>query len=190
MVSVRWWMLPGALCVVLAAPTPAAAQRPQAEVGGDLSAPTAGTSIARVERSTSAPLPITELPITRYGDEPSPSPPRSDAAVVFEVLGGSLGVVAGLTPLLADESMVAVLPLSLGLGISVGVLGGGALAGGDGTFGSVFLGQATGGMASIPFVLFADDLVVALLAVILLPLTGGVLGYEISNDVPRESSMW
>lgn len=137
-----------------------------------------------------APLPPVPPPphVARDRERPSDAAPqaprtqhRASLSVLWEITGGILGWGLGITPVLLGATP-CLLPVTIPFGITTGITLGGAASGGNGSFWSVFGGQALGGLASIPLVLLADP-EVALAAVFLFPLIGGVAGYEYSNRI-------
>lgn len=125
---------------------------------------------------------------------------RMPGALGLEILGGVLGYAIGLAPLYAalsgdDGGSLPALVVTVPFGIALGIWLPGMLSGGNGGFGWTFLGQALGGIASVPIVfstLFDTDETgawVALAAVLTFPIIGGVLGYELSNDVSTRGSV-
>lgn len=135
------------------------------------------------ERAALAPVPPPPDPQRIVGYPPPRAEPavrhRSGSAIVWEILGGMAGWALGVAPVLLGATPL-LLPVSLPLGITSGITLGGHASGGDGSFWAVFGWQALGGLASIPFVLVGDP-ILALAAVIVLPIIGGVVGYEKSN---------
>lgn len=102
-------------------------------------------------------------------------------------VGGGLGLALYTNG--GEEARLVTAPSAIllaGLGIASGVTLGGEATGGDGTFLAAFVGQAIGGFASLFVTLAADNVLLALPVVVVLPVAGGVLGYHVSDYARRE----
>ncbi|MFK7985478.1 MAG: hypothetical protein AB8I08_05565 [Sandaracinaceae bacterium] len=124
---------------------------------------------------------------------------------VFAELGlGAIGALVGfgigaLTIWVADEAgasadgqaiAIGASAMVAGLAVTAGVTLGAEVRGGRGNFGHAFLGMLVGSAVAIPFIVYGLAFAVegaALAAGLVLPLVGGVLGYEIghANGAPR-----
>lgn len=113
---------------------------------------------------------------------------RSHAALGYEIFGGTVGYIAGLTPLYTSSPDAAIVTLPLGIALGVWIAG--AAAGGDGDFSAVLVGELVGIMIAAPFALAGLmctrdcelALTVGLASALVFPIGGAVLGYEMSND--------
>ena len=149
----------------------------------------------REDQTTYVPPPAGSAP--RFGDEPGDVVGR----VALELLVGALGyaIGAGAGGLLGcgigigfDAEVGCTYGaivggiIGAGFGIAAGVTVAGDLLGANGRFWPAYGGQFLGGLMSLALVPFADEHPEALLvAMIALPLIGGVRGYEGSNRHPR-----
>ena len=136
------------------------------------------------------------------GHDSAGAVPRGErvlGAGALEVLGGLLGYTVGLAPLLVamsggDEGTWPVIIVTVPLGITLGIWLAGMASGGNGSFAWTLLGQALGGLCSVPFAFYAlfdsdgPATVLALVTVLSFPIIGGVFAYETSNDVPSSGT--
>lgn len=114
---------------------------------------------------------------------------RSASAVGYEILGGTIGYVAGLIPLFTSSPDIVL--LTVPFAVSLGVYLAGTVAGGDGDFGAAFLGQVIGALIAAPFALAGllcsrdceAGMALGMSAALVFPIGGAVVGYEMSNDV-------
>lgn len=124
---------------------------------------------------------------------------------VFAELGlGAIGALIGfglgaLTIWAADEAgasadgqaiAIGASAMVAGLAVTAGITLGAEVRGGRGNFGHAFLGMLVGSAVAIPFIVYGLAFAVegaALAAGLVLPLVGGVIGYEIghANGAPR-----
>lgn len=76
------------------------------------------------------------------------------------------------------------------VGLTLGIYGGGALLNGNGGVGWTILGELSGGLVSLigaTMIAGTDPpAMLAILAIGLPPLMGGILGYELSHDDPAD----
>lgn len=143
-----------------------------------------------LEASSGKPSPPFGGLVSHPRDEPGqPHPSRSPSAVGYEILGGTIGYLAGLVPLITGSPDLVL--FTLPLGVSLGVFLAGAGAGGDGDFGAAFLGQIVGTLIAVPFMLAGvfcsrdceAGIALGVSAAVVFPIGGAVVGYEMSNEV-------
>lgn len=96
--------------------------------------------------------------------------------------GGELGCMFGI---------VGGGVIGAGFGIALGIDAVGDSMGANGSFWATYLGQAIGGTLSLAFIPALENPwgpSALLTAMTVLPLTGGLIGYELSNDAPADDS--